>query len=121
MLIRRYSLVLLIGLLVTLTGFGNVAHALSNGCVGLHCEDHMQSAEHAVAASDVSEISTSSSHHDTESSGTGECNSLICQAVVLLPQYGEAAQGQRDIDPEFHVGAQAKLNEPDSPYRPPDL
>jgi hypothetical protein len=39
----------------------------------------------------------------------------------LLHQNAEAAQGQRDIDPEFQVRAQAKLNEPDSLYRPPDL
>jgi hypothetical protein len=121
MLIRRYSLVLLIGFLVTLTGFGNIAHALSNDCIGLHCEDHILPNEHSAVAKSSGDVSFPSHHHAPESSRTEECNPFICQAVVLLHQNAEAAQGQRDIDPEFQVRAQAKLNEPDSLYRPPDL
>ncbi len=121
MVIRRYSIVLLVSVLVILTGFGTVAHALSNGCVGLHCEDHMQSAKHTVEAMNIGDMSTSNGHHEPESSGTGECNPTLCQADVLLSQNREAAQDQRDIDAEVQTGAQAKLNEPDSPYRPPDI
>ncbi|WP_131726325.1 hypothetical protein [Ruegeria denitrificans] len=112
---------LLISLLVILTGIGGVAHALSNGCVGLHCEDHMQPAEHSALATSGSDVSTPSHHHDPESSGAQKCDPFVCQTIVLLPQNSEAAQGQRDIEPEFQIRAQAKLNEPDSPYRPPDL
>lgn len=121
MVIRRYSLVLMVSVLVILTGIGGVAHALSNGCVGLHCEEHRQHAEHFAVTTSNGDVSAHSHHHDPESSGTGECNPFICQAVVLLAQNSEAALGQRDTDPELQIGAQAKLNEPDSPYRPPDL
>lgn len=121
MVIRRFSLVLFVGVLVILTSLGGVAHALSNGCVGLHCEDHMQLAEHSAVEKSSGDISAPSNHNDPDSSRTGECNPFICQAVVLLPQNCEAAQGESDNDPEFQIEAQAELNEPDSLYRPPDL
>ncbi len=121
MVIRQYTLVLLVSVLVFLTGLGSVAHALSNGYIGFHCESQMQTAEHFAVTKSNSDISAATNHHDPEGSGTGECDPSICQAIVLLSQNSEAAQGQRDIDPESQIGAQAKLNEPDSPYRPPDL
>lgn len=122
MVTRRYSLVLLVSVLVILTGFGTVAHALSNGCIGLHCKDHIQSTEHVAAENDSGDKSTSSksNHHDPDSSGTGECNPSLCQAVVLLAQNNGALLGDREIDPEFQIGALTELTEPESPYRPPD-
>lgn len=121
MVIRRYSLLVLAGILVILTGLVGVAHARSDGCIGLGCESHMQSAEHIFVAKNSIDKSTLHSHHDPDNSETGECNPTICQAVVLLAQNGEAAQGQREIAPEFQVGAQAKPIEPDNPYKPPDF
>ncbi len=121
MVIRRYPFVLLVSFLVILTGIAGVAYAVSNGCIGIHCEEHAQTAKHSVSAMSSGDISVPSHHHDPESSGTGECNPFICQVVVLLVENGEPAQGQRDIDLELQDSAQAKLNEPDSPYRPPDL
>ncbi len=77
--------------------------------------------EHSAVAKSSGDVSVPSHHHDPESSGTGECNPFICHAVVLLSHNREAEQDQRDIDLEFQIKAQSKLNEPDSPYRPPDL
>lgn len=121
MVIRRYPFVLLVSFLVILTGIAGVAHAVSNGCVGLHCEEHRQHSEHSALVTSSGEVSAHSHHHDPESSGTDECNPFICQATVVLPQDSEPAQVQRDIDLELQDSAQAKLNEPDSPYRPPDV
>ncbi len=121
MVIRRYSLSLLISILVILTGFGGVAHTLSNGCVGLHCKDHLLSTEHSAVAKHIDDVSAPSRHHDPESFGTGECNPSLCQAVVLLSQSGEVVWNQSEIDRELQIGALAKLIEPDSPYRPPDV
>ncbi|WP_209506017.1 hypothetical protein [Ruegeria sp. HKCCSP335] len=112
---------LLAGILVILSGLGGVAHARSDGCIGLGCESHMQLTEHASVANNSIDKSTLHSHHDPDSSGTSECNPSICQAVILLAQNKEAAQDQREIDPEFQIGAQAKPIEPDNPYKPPDL
>lgn len=81
----------------------------------------MQHSEHSAVATRSGDVSVSSHHHDPKSSGIGECNPFICQVVVLLTQNSEAALGQSNIDPEFHIIAQAKPNEPDSPYRPPEL
>lgn len=120
MVIRRYSLVLLVGVLVILTGIGGVAHALSKGCVDLHCEHHTQPSVHSALATS-GDVSASGHHHDPESSETGKCNPFICQAVALPFQVSEVAKGRRDTDPELHVGTQVKLSEPDALYRPPDL
>lgn len=120
MVIRRYSLVLLVGVLVILTGIGGVAHALSKGCVGLHCEHHTQPSEHSALATS-GDVSASGQHHDPKSSGIEKCDPFICQAVALPFQVSEVAKGRRDTDPEFHVGTQVKLSEPDVLYRPPDL
>ena len=80
----------------------------------------MQPAEHSALATS-GDVSASGHHHDPESSETGECDPFICQAVALPFQVSEVAKGRRDIDPEFHVGTQAELSEPDTLYRPPDL
>ncbi len=121
MIIRQLSLVLLVGILVILTGLGGVAHALSNGCVGLHCEDHMQSAEHSTSVKTGSGVLVPGGHHDTEGSGAGECKPSLCQAVVLLPQNGEVAWNQCEIVTGIQIEALTKLTEPDSPYKPPDV
>lgn len=117
MVIRRYTFALLTSLLVILAGFGGESHA----CVGLHCGDHMQSAEHSAAVKSIPEISAQSSHHDTDNADTGECNPLLCQAVVLISQNSQVVWNQYQLDREFQIGSQSKLTEPDSPYRPPDL
>lgn len=121
MLIRRYSILKLLAALVIVTSFATIAQALSIGCIGHQCEGQMHSAKHAVEAMSSGDITTSITHHGPDSSGTGDCSPAFCQAVILLSQNREAEQDQLDIAPEFQFRAQAKLSEPDSPYRPPDL
>jgi hypothetical protein len=110
---------LLATLLVLVMGLGSTAHAASNDCTNVHCDDHVTVTEHHAENSlDETADSTQQKSPDI---AHDDCNSFVCNFLALTLVSSAAVFDQSEAALAWQVSSLAALEQPDHPDRPPNL
>lgn len=111
----------LVAWLVFLTGLGSSVHAMSNGCIGGQCEDHLQMPVESGHDAHALAEAVSGGHHPVGETEHEGCNPFLCQALALTSKHFETVSIEVVAALEWHVGHLSTLEEPNNPDRPPNL
>ncbi|WP_164662118.1 hypothetical protein [Tropicibacter sp. Alg240-R139] len=106
-----------------MTGLDGTAHALSRDCANGHCADHTTTVV-VVAdyhADHVPGESTDNGQHGSHDMVHDDCNPFLCNALALTSASSEAVFDQSEAALAWQISSLSTLEEPDNPYRPPNL